>query len=229
MPPKPLQIANLLAETARLATEYLATVGDRSVVPRATREELSEIFGASMPEEGEDATTVLRRLATSEAGTMATVGPHLSAMSVQTSYLPAAATDGPRDPAAWTAELSHRARGFAVWAALRSLGRRGVADLVDLVDRCCTHARRFADRLGAVDGVEVLNDVVLNQVLVRFGDSDEHTRSVINRVQDEGTCWLGGTVWSGRAAMRISVSNWSTTADDVDRSVDAIVRAHATI
>ena len=113
-----------------------------------------------------------------------------------------------------------------MWAALRSLGRSGVAELVE---RCCGHARRFADALAAADGVEVLNEVVLNQVLVRFpdpgGDSDARTREVIRRVQAGGTLWLGGTTWHGMAAMRISVSSWSTTTDDVDRSVAAILEA----
>jgi glutamate/tyrosine decarboxylase-like PLP-dependent enzyme len=148
---------------------------------------------------------------------------HRAAFAAQASYLVQSASDGPRDPDDWVPELSRRARGFAVWAALRSLGRSGVADLVD---RCCAHARRFADQLGAVDGVEILNDVVLNQVLVRFGTSGEHTDEVIRRVQADGTCWLSGTEWRGERAMRISVSNWSTTDDDVDRSIDAILRAH---
>jgi glutamate/tyrosine decarboxylase-like PLP-dependent enzyme len=131
-----------------------------------------------------------------------------------------------RDPDAFTPEGSRRARGFPVWAALRSLGRSGVAELVE---RCCGHARRFAEALGAADGVEVLNEVVLNQVLVRFpdpgGDHDGRTREVIRRVQAGGTLWLGGTTWHGMAAMRISLSNWSTTDDDVDRSVTAILAA----
>lgn len=151
---------------------------------------------------------------------------HHRAMSISTSYLPAAGSDGPRDPSAWVTELSHRARGFAVWAALRSLGRRGVADLVD---RCCAHARRFGDRLDAAADVEILNDIVFNQVLVRFGDSDEHTHAVVARLQEEGTAWFGGTTWRGRDAMRISVSNWSTTEEDVDRSIEAILRAHADV
>ncbi len=150
---------------------------------------------------------------------------HLAAMSIQASYLPAA-DDAPRDPSAWTAELSHRARGFAVWAALRSLGRTGVGALVD---RCCAHAREFARLLGDADGVEVLNDVVFDQVLVRFGDDDAQTRAVVAGVQAEGTCWLGGTVWGGRAAMRISVANWSTTTEDVERSAEAILRVHSAI
>ena len=103
----------------------------------------------------------------------------------------------------------------------RSLGRNGVAELVD---RCCDHAPPFAELLGAEPGVEILNDVVLNQVLVRFGDDDETTREVVRRVQDDGTCWLGGTDWQGRAAMRISVSSFRTTAEDVERSAAAILR-----
>lgn len=121
-------------------------------------------------------------------------------------------------------ESSRRARGFAVWAALRELGREGVADLVE---RCCALAGRFADGLGA-GGAEVVNDVVLNQVLVSFG-SDERTDRVVEAVQREGTCWLGATTWHGRRLMRVSVSNWSTTEDDVDRSVAAILRVAAEV
>jgi glutamate/tyrosine decarboxylase-like PLP-dependent enzyme len=117
-------------------------------------------------------------------------------------------------------ESSRRARGFAVWAALRELGREGVADLVD---RCCTLAERFADGLAAGGGAEVVNDVVLNQVLVSFG-SDARTDRIIDGVQRDGTCWLGGTSWRGRRLMRVSVSNWSTTEADVDRSVEAVLR-----
>jgi glutamate/tyrosine decarboxylase-like PLP-dependent enzyme len=120
-------------------------------------------------------------------------------------------------------ESSRRARGFAVWAALRELGREGVADLVD---RCCAHARRFAEGLAA-GGLEVANDVVLNQVLVGFG-SDDRTDRVVQAVQAEGTCWLGATTWHGRRLMRVSVSNALTTADDVDRSVAAILRVAST-
>jgi glutamate/tyrosine decarboxylase-like PLP-dependent enzyme len=133
---------------------------------------------------------------------------------------------GERDPDAFTPEASRRARGFPVWAALRSLGRSGVAAMIE---RGCGQARRFADALGAADGVEVLNEVVLNQVLVRFpdpgGDHDGRTAEVIRRVQAGGTLWLGGTSWHGMTAMRISVSNWSTTDADVDRSVAAILAA----
>jgi glutamate/tyrosine decarboxylase-like PLP-dependent enzyme len=106
-----------------------------------------------------------------------------------------------------------------VYAALRSLGRQGLAELVE---RNCRQARRFAEGLSAA-GYEVLNDVVLNQVLVSFGGA-EQTRRTIAAIQEEGTCWCGGTVWKGRTAMRISVSNWSTTDDDVDRSLEAMLQ-----
>jgi glutamate/tyrosine decarboxylase-like PLP-dependent enzyme len=151
---------------------------------------------------------------------------HRAAMSVTASYLVQAEADGRRDAVDWTPEFSRRARGFAVYAALRCLGRSGLAELVE---RCCGHARRFADRLGRETGVEVCNEVVLNQVLVRFldpgGDHDARTREVVRRVQDDGTCWLGGSTWQDRAVMRVSVSSWATTEDDVDRSVEAILRA----
>ena len=143
-----------------------------------------------------------------------------AAMAISADYLP---TEGAqRNPADYTPELSRRARGVDVWAALRTLGRSGVAELVE---RCCRHARRFAAELRAA-GHEVLNDVVLNQVLVAFGDV-EKTQRVVADVQADGTCWCGPTVWQGRAAMRISVSSWATTDDDVMRSVQAIVRIAA--
>jgi glutamate/tyrosine decarboxylase-like PLP-dependent enzyme len=148
---------------------------------------------------------------------------HRAAMGIRAGYLIHGA-GGERDELEYNPEFSRRARGFAVYAALRSLGRAGVADLVD---RCCAAARRFAGQLAAADGVEILNEVVLNQVLVRIGDSDDLTRGVVERVQREGTCWLSGTTWQGRAAMRISVSNWSTDDADVDRSVAAILRCAA--
>jgi glutamate/tyrosine decarboxylase-like PLP-dependent enzyme len=141
-----------------------------------------------------------------------------AAMSVTAEYLPP--PDGIRQPMDYTPEMSRRARGVEVWAALHSLGRSGVAELVD---RCCQHARRFADGLAAA-GYEILNDVVLNQVLVSFGAPDV-TRKVVAAVQDDGTCWCGGTVWQGRTAMRISVSSWATTESDVDRSLEAMLRA----
>jgi glutamate/tyrosine decarboxylase-like PLP-dependent enzyme len=149
-----------------------------------------------------------------------------AAMGVRASYLVQSDADGPRDEVDWTPEFSRRARGFAVYAAIRSLGRSGVAGLVE---RSCAHARRFAEELGQSPDIEVLNDVVLNQVLVRFlagdGDHDARTRAVIQAVQDDGACWLSGTTWHGMGAMRVSVSNWSTTSDDVERSIDAILRA----
>ena len=213
---------------------------------------------------------------------------HRAAMGTRAAYLEQAGTDGPRDQMDWNPEFSRRARGFAVYAALRSLGRRGVADLVD---RCCAHARRFAAGLAAIDGVEVLNDVVLDQVLVGFtspvdaagadgsgdgadgaggagegggttgavgagerggtvgaggaggagerlgaggaetrdlGNGDEPediTQQVIDAVQRSGECWMSGTTWRGRPAMRVSVVNWQTTAADVDRSVRAVEAA----
>ena len=151
-----------------------------------------------------------------------------AAMSVRASYLIHADADGPRDELDWTPEFSRRARGFSVYAAIRSLGRSGVAELVE---RCCAHARRFGEVLGATPNVEVLNEIVLNQVLVRFldedGDHDARTRAVISAVQEDGTCWLSGTTWQGIGAMRISVSNWATTSEDVERSLEAILRCAA--
>jgi glutamate/tyrosine decarboxylase-like PLP-dependent enzyme len=140
-----------------------------------------------------------------------------AAMAMTAEYLPTETEH--RNPADYTPELSRRARGVDVWAALRHLGREGVADLVE---RCCRHARRFAEGLSAA-GYEVLNEVVLNQVLVSFGDSDA-THRVIAGLQDDGTCWCGGTEWQGRTAMRISVSSWATTDTDVERSLDAMLR-----
>ena len=124
-----------------------------------------------------------------------------------------------REPQHYGPEFSRRARGVEVWAALPSLGRSGVADLVE---RCCRHATRFAEGLRAA-GHNVLNEVTLNQVLVSFGDA-ETTRRVIGAVQADGTCWCGGTTWQGHAAMRISVSSWATNAEDVERSLAAIVQ-----
>jgi glutamate/tyrosine decarboxylase-like PLP-dependent enzyme len=148
---------------------------------------------------------------------------HRAAMSITESYLPPT-EDQLRDPGDYVPELTRRARGFPVYAALRSLGRDGV---VDLVERCCRYARRFADALRAEPGVAILNDVVLNQVLVRFDDSDEHTRDVIARLQADGTAYFGGGLWFGRAVMRISVINWWTRDADVERSIDAIRRSLA--
>jgi glutamate/tyrosine decarboxylase-like PLP-dependent enzyme len=143
-----------------------------------------------------------------------------ASMSYTASYLVGQGEGAPSD---YVPESSRRARGFAAWAALRELGRDGLAEVVD---RCCALARRFAEQLSEVEGVEIGNEVVLNQALAGFG-SDDRTDRVIAAVQRDGTCWMGGTTWHGRRYMRISVSNWSTTEDDVDRSVAAIRRAYA--
>ena len=147
---------------------------------------------------------------------------HAAAMAYTAAYLVGTAPPTVRSPGDYVLESSRRARGLATWAALRELGRSGVADLVD---RCCGLARRFATQLTAIDGVTVANDVVLNQVLVRFDDDDATTDRVIECVQRSGECWMGSTTWHGRRLMRISVSNWSTTEADVDRSVRAIAAA----
>jgi glutamate/tyrosine decarboxylase-like PLP-dependent enzyme len=143
---------------------------------------------------------------------------HRAAVSYTAEYLVGSggAAIGPAD---LTLESSRRARGFATWAALRELGRPGVAEVVE---RSCSQARRFADRLQA-GGAQVGNEVVLNQVLVSFGD-DDVTDQVIDAIQRDGTCWMGGTTWRGRRFMRIAVSNWSTSDADVDQSVEAILR-----
>jgi glutamate/tyrosine decarboxylase-like PLP-dependent enzyme len=143
------------------------------------------------------------------------------AMAVAGAYLVQTAA---REPYRYTPEFSRRARGVEVWAALASLGRLGLAELVE---RTCQHAARFAEGLRTA-GYEVLNEVVLNQVLVSFGDA-ETTRAVIAAIQEDGTCWCGGTVWQGKTAMRISVSSWATTGADVERSLDAILALAASI
>ena len=125
-----------------------------------------------------------------------------------------------REPMYYSPELSRRARAIDVWAAMKSLGREG---LIDLIERTCAYARRFAEGLCAA-GYAVLNDVVINQVMVRFGDSDERTRRVIKAIQDDGTCWCGETTWHGKVAMRISVSSWRTTARNVEDSLAAMIR-----
>ena len=139
-----------------------------------------------------------------------------AAMATQAAYL---LQGTGREPDEYTPELSRRARGVEIWAALAALGRSGLADLVE---RCCRHAACFAAGLSAA-GHEILNEVTLNQVLVRFGD-DATTRRVIAALQADGTCWCGGTVWQGRTAMRISVSSWATTEQDVEHSLAAMIR-----
>jgi glutamate/tyrosine decarboxylase-like PLP-dependent enzyme len=138
------------------------------------------------------------------------------AMSFSVSYLPELDR---REPSHYTPELSRRARGVEIWAALRTLGRSG---LREMIERCCRHATRFADGLSAA-GFEILNDVVLNQVLVSFG-GERMTRETIRLIQEDGTCWCGGTQWQGRTAMRLSVCSWATTDDDVERSLEAMIR-----
>jgi len=140
-----------------------------------------------------------------------------ASMAITAEYLPT--TSAWRNPSDFTPELSRRARGVPVWAALRSLGRGGIAEMVE---RNCRQARRFAAALRAA-GFDVLNEIALNQVLVAFGDA-QRTQRVVAALQEEGTCWCGGTVWQGRTAMRISVSSWATTDADVERSIEAMIR-----
>ena len=147
---------------------------------------------------------------------------HRAAMRLVAEYL-VVDEKATRDAMDWTPEFSRRARGFAVYAALRSLGRSGVAELVD---RCCRHARGFGEQLSRLPGCEILNEIVLNQVLFRFAD-DETTNAVLAAVQGGGTAWTSGTLWDGRAAIRISVSNWRTSDDDVERTLAAFERAVA--
>ncbi|HVS32569.1 MAG TPA: aminotransferase class V-fold PLP-dependent enzyme [Thermoanaerobaculia bacterium] len=144
---------------------------------------------------------------------------HRASMTSAAAYIQKT-TGAERDPMDWVPEFSRRARGVTVYAALRALGRRGI---VDLIERSCARARQFAELLSRDKRVKILNDVVLNQVLVRFGDSDEMTSQVIALVQQEGTCWLAGTTWHDMAAMRISVSNWATSESDVRRSAEAVL------
>lgn len=149
---------------------------------------------------------------------------HARAMRIPASYLPGAG-DGARNPSDYVPELSRRARGFATWAMIAHLGRKGIADMIT---RHCALARRFAQRLGAEPGVEILNDVVLNQVAVAFGD-DRQTQATIARVQQDGVCFVGGAQWRGRQIMRISVCNENTTEADVDISAEAMLKAWAAV
>jgi glutamate/tyrosine decarboxylase-like PLP-dependent enzyme len=159
-----------------------------------------------------------------DAGVVFTAHPqsHRRAMTLSASYIVETATE--RDPHEFVPEESRRARAVPIYAALRALGREGVADIVE---RCCRLAARMASRLSAHPSLRVLNDVVLNQILVRVesADADASTAAMIARVQRDGTCWAGGTSWHGMMAMRISISNWSTTEQDIDRSADSILNA----
>ena len=149
---------------------------------------------------------------------------HVAAMNLAAPYLMADSSG--RDNANYVPESSRRARAVPVYAALRSLGRAGVADLIE---RNCAQARRMAERVGTIPGATVVNDVVLNQVLLRLPGGDEANRAAVAAIQRDGTCWLGGTTWHGQHVLRVSISNWATTDDDVDRSVDAIALAAQTI
>jgi glutamate/tyrosine decarboxylase-like PLP-dependent enzyme len=151
---------------------------------------------------------------------------HRAAMTTTASYLIQDVGERRvRDQVDWVPEFSRRARGFAVYAALRSLGRRG---LTELVERCCDAASRFAAAITELDGVELLNEVVLNQVLFRF-DSDERTDEVLRRVQESGRVWMSGTTWDGRKAIRVSVSNWQTGNEEIDLAVDAFSQAYGQV
>lgn len=152
---------------------------------------------------------------------------HFGAMSLKAEYLEKTST-ALREPLDWVPEFSRRARGFALWAGLRSLGRRG---LTEMIDRCCDLAVLAAELLRKEPGIEILNDVVVNQTLIRFhGDDpsgdDRLTREVITRVQEDRVCWLSGTRWHDKEAMRFSVSNWSTTDRDIEKTVESIVRCY---
>jgi glutamate/tyrosine decarboxylase-like PLP-dependent enzyme len=162
-----------------------------------------------------------------DSGLVFTAHPaaHRAAMSLMAEYLVRSPLEA-REPMDWTPESSRRARGFAVYAAMRSLGRQGIDDLVG---RCCRLAARFADQLRTEPSIEILNDVVLNQVLVHVappgGNAEHATLEALKRVQEERVCWLGSTRWHDKTAMRISVSNWSTTEEDIDKSAASIIRA----
>jgi glutamate/tyrosine decarboxylase-like PLP-dependent enzyme len=146
---------------------------------------------------------------------------HATAMAYTAEYLTGQVAGREFGGGDFVTESSRRARGFATWAAIRSLGRSGI---VELVERCCGLARRLANGVNAIQGVEVVNDVVLNQVLVRVGDL-EFTNRVEHHIQEEGTAWLGATTWRGQRLLRIAVSNWSTGDEDIDVTVEAIARA----
>ena len=152
---------------------------------------------------------------------------HTAAMALRAPYLTHSSPANAANPTDYVPEASRRARGFVLYATLRTLGREGVAEIIE---RCCRHALTIRDGLIAEPGIEVLNEVVLNQVLVRFSASDPdradaRTEAVITRIQRDGVCWVGGTIWKGRSAMRISVVNWSTADDDIRRSIHSIINS----
>jgi glutamate/tyrosine decarboxylase-like PLP-dependent enzyme len=139
-----------------------------------------------------------------------------TAMSMEGDYFD---QSGTRIPYQYTPELSRRARAVEIWAALHSLGRRGISDLID---RTCNYAQKFANALSK-EGYEILNDVIINQVLVSFGSAEENEK-IISEIQQEGTCWVGGSKMKGKSVMRISVSSWATTDEDVEKSLDVIIK-----
>ncbi len=151
--------------------------------------------------------------------------PHRKAMTAAASYLPVEAP-GERDPSHYVPELSRRARGFATWAIIKHLGREGIAAMVA---KHCALAKRFAEELGAEPGIRILNDVVLNQAIVRFGDDDATTKEVIAGLQKDGTCYAGGALWRGQWVLRLSVIGGPTTEKDIDRSADAIIKVWRSI
>lgn len=215
-----------LAEIGRLARErdaWLHVDGAFGLWARASARHRAQADGIELADSwATDAHKWLNVPYDSGVAMVRDAAAHRAAMTSVAAYL--VQTQGAeRDAVDWVPEFSRRGRGVPVYATLRALGRDGVQDLVD---RCCARARQMAEALAGEDGVRILNEVALNQVLVRFGDSDELTRAVIDGVQREGTCWLGGTTWQGQGAMRISVCNWATTEDDASRSAQAIVRVY---
>jgi glutamate/tyrosine decarboxylase-like PLP-dependent enzyme len=228
-PPDPA----LLRQAADLAVEFLAGLAERPVGRPIDPDELRATLGGELPDDGEPPEKVLAQSWATDAHKWLNVpydcglifvrdaAAHRAAMGVAAAYLPPASGQE-RDPFEWVPELSRRARGFTVYAAIRQLGSDGIAAMVE---RCCDLASRMARHLVDQPGVRILNEVVLNQVLVSFDGDDGLTRDVIRRVQQDGTAWLSGTTFHGVAAMRISVSEWSTREEDADRSVDAILRS----
>jgi glutamate/tyrosine decarboxylase-like PLP-dependent enzyme len=160
-----------------------------------------------------------------DSGIVACAHPesHQTAMALRAPYL-IRPDETTRNGSDWTPESSRRARAFAVWAAIKSLGRSGVAEMIE---RCCDHAQSFASKLSEEPDIEVLNDVVINQVLLRIGDDDDRTKKTAAIVQSEGSLWLAHTIWKGKVALRVSVSDHATTTEDVDRAVAAIKAAAA--
>jgi len=227
--------ADPLEEIASLARErgaWLHVDGAFGLWAAATRSRRS--LAAGIEHADSIATDGHKWLVPYDSGIVLTAHPdaHQHSLLMPAHYIQM--TPGEREPRSFTPDESRRARGVPLYAALRVLGREGVGEIVD---RCCHLATRMAAGLASHPYVQILNDVVLNQVLVQFRPPDRLdaeaaaalTQQVITRVQDDGTCWVGGTKWQGQVAMRISISNWSTTAEDIDRSAAAIISALASI